>query len=123
MDLDSEETMMKEKGIYATGGLIGAILASTCCIAPFVFLLLGISGAWISNLTALAPYQPIFLVMSLGFLGVGFWKVYGKCTTNCQEGSYCDTSQSERVVKVAMWIATLLIFAAFGVEALGPLFL
>lgn len=59
MDLDNEETMMKEKGVYATGGLIGAILASTCCIAPFVFLLLGISGAWISYLTALAPYQPI----------------------------------------------------------------
>ncbi len=36
--------MMKEKGIYATGGLIGAVLASTCSIAPFVFLLLGISG-------------------------------------------------------------------------------
>jgi len=68
MDLDSEETMLKEKGIYATGGLIGAVLASTCCIVPFVFLLLGISGAWISYLTVLAPYQPIFLVMSLGFL-------------------------------------------------------
>jgi mercuric ion transport protein len=123
MDLDSEETMMKEKGIYATGGLIGAVLASTCCIVPFVFLLLGISGAWISYLTALAPYQPIFLVMSLGFLGVGFWKVYGNPKANCQEGSSCATSQSERVVKVALWTATLLILAAFSVEALGPLFL
>ena len=115
--------MVKGKGIYAIGGLIGAILASTCCIAPFTFLLLGISGAWISYLTALAPYQPIFLVMSLGFLGVGFWKVYGKPKANCPEGSSCATSQSDRAIKVALWIATLLILAALSVEALGPLFL
>ncbi len=114
---------MKGKGIYATGGLIGAILASTCCIAPFIFLLLGISGAWISYLTALAPYQPIFLVISLGFLGVGFWKVYGKPKADCQEGSSCATVPSDRVIRMALWTATLLIFAAFGVEALGPLFL
>ena len=123
MVLDNEETMMKEKGIYATGGLIGSVLASTCCIAPFVFLLLGISGAWISYLPALAPYQPVFLVISLGFLGVGFWKVYGKPKAKCQEGTSCATSQSERVVKVALWTATLLIIATFSVEALGPLFL
>jgi mercuric ion transport protein len=123
MVLDNEENMMKGKGIYATGGLIGAVLASTCCIALFVFLLLEISGAWISYLTALAPYQVIFCVISLGFLGVGFWKVNGKSKANCQEGSSFATSQSQRLVKVALWIATLLIFTAFGVEALGPLFL
>ncbi|MGQ0555558.1 MAG: mercuric transporter MerT family protein [Nitrospiraceae bacterium] len=115
--------MMNGKGWYATGGLIGAVLASTCCIVPFVFLLLGISGAWISYLTALAPYQPMFLVISLGFLGVGFWKVYGKPKADCQEGSSCATAPSDRVIKVALWAATLLIFAAFSVEALGSLVL
>ncbi len=51
---------MKGNGIYATGGLIGAVLASTCCLGPFILLLLGVSGAWISYFTALAPYQPFF---------------------------------------------------------------
>ena len=114
---------MKGKGIYATGGLIGAVLASTCCLGPFVLLLLGISGAWISHLTALAPYQPFFLVASLGFLAAGFWKVYGKTTGSYQEGSSCSTPQSGKLVKVALWAATLLIVAAFSVETLGPLFL
>ena len=58
---------MKGKGIYATGGLIGAVLASTCCLGPFVLLLLGVSGAWISHLTALAPYQPFSWWRALGF--------------------------------------------------------
>jgi len=114
---------MKGKRIYATGGLIGAVLASTCGLGPFVLLLLGVSGAWVSYLTALAPYQPFFLVASLGFLAAGFWKVYGKTTGACQEGSSCAASQSDKLVKVVLWAATLLIVAAFSVETLGPLFL
>ena len=50
----------RRKSWFATGGMVGAILASTCCIAPLVLLTLGISGAWIGNLTALEPYKPIF---------------------------------------------------------------
>ena len=30
---------------------------------------MGIGGAWIGNLTALAPYQPIFAAVAIGFLG------------------------------------------------------
>ena len=37
-----------------TGG-IAAILVSTCCVGPLVPLMLGFSGAWIGNLTVLAP--------------------------------------------------------------------
>lgn len=114
---------MKEKGIYATGGLLGAVLASTCCLGPFVLLLFGVSGAWIRHLTALAPYQPFFLVASLACLAAGFWKVYGRTTGSCQEGSSCTTSQSDKLVKVALWASTLIIGAAVGVETLGPLFL
>ncbi|MDT7040781.1 mercuric transporter MerT family protein [Candidatus Nitronereus thalassa] len=114
---------MKGKGIYATGGLIGAVLASTCCIAPFVFLLLGVSGAWISYLTALAPYQPFFLLISLGFLGAGFWKVYGKATATCAESATCGPSRSDKAVKVALWTATLLIVTALGVEWIGAILL
>lgn len=50
-----DATRVSEKrGLLATGGLIGGILASSCCIAPLAFVTLGISGAWIGNLTALA---------------------------------------------------------------------
>lgn len=39
----------------AAGGILGAIAASSCCILPLVLFSLGIGGAWIGNLTALAP--------------------------------------------------------------------
>ena len=38
--------------LWASGGTLGAILASSCCIAPLLLLSLGISGAWIGNLTS-----------------------------------------------------------------------
>jgi|TARA_R110000868_G_scaffold133653_3_gene345345 uncharacterized membrane protein YqaE (UPF0057 family) len=40
------------------GGITAAIGASLCCVGPFVFLSLGISGAWIGNLSLLEPYRP-----------------------------------------------------------------
>ena len=59
--------------LVAAGGILGAIAASSCCIAPLVLFSLGISGAWIGNLTALAPYQPYFIAATLACLGYGYW--------------------------------------------------
>jgi mercuric ion transport protein len=43
-------------GALLVGGL-AAILASTCCLGPLVLVALGLSGAWIGNLTLLEPYR------------------------------------------------------------------
>ena len=48
-------------GLAAAAGMLGALASMSCCILPVALFTLGISGAWIGNLTALAPYQPIFL--------------------------------------------------------------
>jgi mercuric ion transport protein len=62
-------------GLVAAGGILGALAASACCIVPLVLFTLGISGAWIGNLTTLAPYQPYSLAVTGGFLGVGYYLV------------------------------------------------
>src|SRR3546814_16397700 len=51
--------------LAATGGVLGAIAALSCCIMPLALFALGISGAWIANLTALAPYQPTVFGVTL----------------------------------------------------------
>jgi mercuric ion transport protein len=51
-------------GALLVGGL-AAILASTCCLGPLVLVALGLSGAWIGNLTLLEPYRPLFITGSL----------------------------------------------------------
>src|SRR5258708_16920370 len=47
--------------LVAAGGILGALAASSCCIVPLILFSLGIGGAWIGNLTALAPYKPLFV--------------------------------------------------------------
>jgi MerT mercuric transport protein len=70
--------------LVAAEGILGAIAASACCIAPLALFSLGISGAWIGNLTALAPYQPYFIAATLACLGYGYWLVYRR--NSCLRG-------------------------------------
>lgn len=112
----------RKRNIAAAGGFIGAVLASSCCIGPLVLITLGASGAWIGNLTALKAYQPIFVLVALSFLAVGFWQVYGKSKPDCDDGSYCATPTSDLVVKITLWIATLLVAFALSIDLWAPLF-
>jgi mercuric ion transport protein len=44
--------------------VLAAIVGSLCCVAPLILLTLGISGAWISQLTALIAfpwYAPLLI--------------------------------------------------------------
>lgn len=96
--------------IIATGGVLGALGASLCCVVPLVLFSLGISGAWIGNLTAMAPYKPIFVTVTFGFLGYGYWLVYRKPI--CAEGEVCAQPQPNRLVKTALWGSTILVLIA-----------
>jgi len=107
----------------AAGGVLGALAASSCCILPLVLFGLGISGAWIGNLTQLAPYQPYFIAATLGFLGAGYWMVYRASKRACTHSDVCARPLSHRLVKSALILATILVMAALGVDLLAPLLL
>jgi len=98
-------------GLLSIGGIIAAIGAASCCIIPFALFLLGISGAWIGNLTALEPYQPVFAAISLGFIGMGAWRVYRKPKAACADG-YCADPRSDRIAKIGLWTAGVLVVVA-----------
>lgn len=91
--------------ILAVGGAISAVVASTCCIVPLALVSVGISGAWISNLTALAPYQPLFLGIAVASLGTSFWLIYRRAPADCETGACTGAS---RLIKSALWIKGVL---------------
>lgn len=109
--------------LTATGGVLGAIAASTCCIVPLALFSLGISGAWIGQLTALAPYKPFFITITVGFLGYGYWLVYRKPKAVCAEGEACARPLPNRLVKAALWSATALVILVSAWPAIVPLIL
>ncbi len=104
------------------GGIVGAVASSACCIAPLVLFSLGISGAWIGNLTALAPYQPYFIAATLACLGYGYWLVYRGRKLACAEGAACVRPLPNHIVKAALVLASLLVGGAIGLDLLGPYF-
>jgi len=109
-------------GWLATGALIGAGLASACCVVPLLFVTLGISGAWIANLTALEPYKPYVAVIALALLGFGFWHIYFKAMPPCEDGSYCARPQSARTTKVVLWLGLAIVILALSIDWWAPLF-
>ena len=118
----SDDGKQTKRGLLATGGVVGAILASACCVAPLLLLMLGVSGAWIGNLTALEPYKPLFATVALIFIGLGFWQVYFKTKPACDDGSYCARPESALITKAALWFSTVLVGLALTINWWAPLF-
>ena len=119
VDLNPSDPDSRKARMIAAGGILGALAASTCCIVPLILFSLGVSGAWIGNLTALGPYKPIFIVITLGFLSYGYWTINRKPKA-CAEGETCAQPLPNRLVKTALWASTILIVTALFWNWIAP---
>ena len=110
------------QGFIAAGGILGAIAASSCCMLPLVLTVAGVSGAWMATLRALAPYQPVFIAMTVAFLGYGFYLVYWKPKRASADGAVCARPVvPNKVVQGALWLATLVVILAISFPYWFPL--
>jgi mercuric ion transport protein len=109
--------------LLAAGSVVGALAASSCCILPLALFSLGVSGAWIGNLTRLAPYQPYIIAATVALLACGYWLVHRASQVACADDAACARPLPNRLVKTALIGATALVVAALGFDLLAPLFL
>lgn len=101
------------------GGL-AALLASTCCIGPLVLITLGISGAWISHLTLLEPYQPLFIGAALLALFFAY-RIIWRPVADCEPGQVCAIPSVKRSYKILFWLVVLLVMLSLGFPLVAPL--
>ena len=118
----NQNTERRRSSWLAFGGVMGAIVASSCCILPLVLVTLGISGAWIGNLTALEPYKPYTLSVTALLLAGGFWHVYLRPKKACTDGSYCARPSSAKITKTVLWLATVIAVLAATISYWAPIF-
>jgi mercuric ion transport protein len=85
------------------GGVLAGIGSSVCCVGPLLLLSLGIGGAWITHLTALEPYRPVFILLTVLFLGLAFRKVY-LVPQSCAQEDNCVADRTRRVQRIFFWI-------------------
>ena len=100
------------RGVLFAGG-VAAILASTCCLGPLVLVALGISGAWIGNLTKLEPYRPIFIGAALVALFFAWRRIF-RPSHACEPGEVCALPQVRTTYKLIFWIVTALVLIALA---------
>ncbi len=123
-EMSSRSRFGDQATLLSVGGILAALGAATCCVVPFALFFAGVSGAWIGNLTALKPYQPLFVTLAAGCLAAGFYFVYRRPkVSECAEGSYCARPSSRRLTKIGLWIATIVVVIAVGFPYAARFFL
>jgi len=110
---------LNAKGSLAAG-VLAAIGASICCVGPLVLLALGIGGAWIGNLTAFEPYRPLFIGLTLLFLGLALRKVY-LVPQVCAPGTLCTDPQTTKRQRLVFCSVAVLLLGLLAVPWFAPL--
>jgi mercuric ion transport protein len=115
--------VMVVQPLLTAAGLLGALAASSCCVVPLALFALGISGAWIGNLTQLAPYQPYFIAATVACLAGGYWLLHRSRRAGCVDGEVCARRLPRWIVNMGLVVATILVIGALAVDLLALLFL
>jgi mercuric ion transport protein len=102
-------------------GGVAAILASTCCLGPLVLVMLGVSGAWISNLTVLEPYRPLFIGAAIAALFFAWRRIFRPAPA-CKPGEVCAVPQVRTAYKMIFWGVAALVLIALAFPYVLPLF-
>ena len=91
-DRTSGTSLNRGQKLAAAGGIIGALVASSCCILP----------------------------VTLFSLGIGDWLVYRSSTAACAEDEACARPLPNRIVKIALIMATVIVLAAWTFDYVAP---
>ena len=108
----------RSRGVLIAGLLTG-ITASACCAGPLILLLMGVSGSWIGNLSALEPYRPIFILMAVLFLGLAYRRIFTKPKV-CDAGAVCATQQGRKTQQTLFWITSSIVVLSISFPWYGP---
>lgn len=119
----SDAAPNKDRSFISTtiAATLAAIGASLCCVGPLALLALGIGGTWISYLTALEPYSPIFIGITLLFLFLAFRKLY-LVPRQCAPDEACALPTVLRNQRIIFWIVTVVLIAILTFPYYGLMF-
>lgn len=95
---------------------LAALLASGCCVLPLVFVLVGVSGAWIAQLTLLQPYSLPLEALAVLALGIAGWRIYRPTRR------LASCAVARPATRVWFWIVAALTLLPIVVATFAPLF-
>ena len=108
---------MKTQATLAAS-ILSAIGATACCFGPLLVVSLGFAGSWAARMKSLEPLQPVFVALTVAFIGFAFHRLYIR-PKKCAPGDACELPAVLRRQRIAFWIVALaiLLMAAFPLFA------
>ena len=79
------------------GSIFTALVASSCCIGPLAFTLLGVGGIGFG--TSLEKYRPLLIVLTSILFGISYIMVNRPLEKQCADGK-CDIKEAARMRKI-----------------------
>ena len=111
---DTTSAPQVRRGLFAAlGAIAAAILASLCCVGPLLFVTLGVGAGLASTFE---PLRPVFTLLTVALLTLGFYVVYGRRTAPsgtvdgspaCAPDGSCVVPGDRARDKVLLWSATV----------------
>ena len=117
--------MEQEKLAKSTliGGGLAALAASACCLGPLILVSVGVSGAWISTLTKLEPFRPLFIGIALLCMALAYRKIYrAPEAVDCAPASACALPQTHTRNRILFWSVSVLVAIALAYPYFVTLF-
>ena len=110
---DARISAQRRGRVASAGAVVAAFLASLCCVGPLVFVSLGVGAGLASRFE---PLRPLFTILTLGLLALGFYTVYGtglstggqQDAATCGPDGECTAPRNRTREKVLLWVATLI---------------
>lgn len=103
------------------GGTVAAIVASVCCVGPLVLVTLGVGGSWVAQLTQFEAVRPIFIGLTLIFLGLAFHRLYTSPQV-CEPGASCADPRTLKRQRSVFWAVGALLLALIALPWVALLF-
>ncbi len=99
------------------GSILSGLVASTCCIGPLVFSLLGLGSFGFA--ATLEKWRPLFMAVTFGFLGLAFFFTYRKREVTCEDGT-CKVKTAGKAQIITLWTVAVLAVALAFYPQWGP---
>ena len=101
--------------------MLAALAASVCCVGPLLLLALGVGGAWTSSLRVIEPYRPLFIPLTLGFLGFAFYRAHRRpVSAACNADGSCAVPRISRLNRVTLWVLTPIVLGLLAFPYVAP---
>jgi len=103
------------------GAALVALASMVCWAVPLALVSLGITGAWMSTFTALAPYKWWLIGASLACLGYAWYRIY-RVPPPEAAGACAAAPEGLAVSRALFWAVCALVLAAIVSPYLVPFF-